>query len=124
VLPHLGPPPSTLPPLTTQPPPLEPAPPVIASLPPPLPGSTPVLVPTRPIETPVFEVRQTQPSSPSRDQVGAFPATTAPASSRPPLTTPSVLALLASADGLRQAVILREIFGPPRSLQEQFVNAV
>ena len=48
----------------------------------------------------------------------AVPASTDPTitkQTRPML--PSLNALLRSPDGLRQAVILREVFGPPRSLQ-------
>ena len=48
----------------------------------------------------------------------AVPASTDPTitkETRP--TLPSLGALLRSSDGLRQAVILREVFGPPRSLQ-------
>jgi hypothetical protein len=118
VLPHVGPWASPLPPLTTQPPLVEPTPPVSATLPPPLPTPVPARVTPKPIEAPVFEVRRAQSSSSSRDPVTTFPSANIPVSSRAPLTTSSVLTLLASADGLRQAVILREIFGPPRSLQE------
>jgi hypothetical protein len=118
VLPHVAPLPSPLPPLTTQPPAVEPTPQVAAMLPPPLPIPAPNRVTPMPIDTSVFEVRRTQPSSSSRDSVVASPSANVPASLRTPLTTPSALALLTSHDGLRQAVILREIFGPPRSLQE------
>jgi hypothetical protein len=115
VLPHVGP----LPPLTTQPAPLvQPARTVTATLPPPLPSLTPARVTPPPVETPVFEIRRSQASSSSREPVAALPSANVPGLSHTRLTTPSVLALLASADGLRQAVILREIFGPPRSLQE------
>ena len=70
-----------------------------------------------PMDTSVFEVRRAQPSSCRAIRRGIS------IGKRPrfiayPLTTPSALALLRSHDGLRQAVILREIFGPPRSLQE------
>jgi hypothetical protein len=50
-------------------------------------------------------------------------STTVPASTDPAITKetrpmlPSLGALLRSPDGLRQAVVLREVFGPPRSLQ-------
>ena len=110
--------PSPLPPLITQPPAVEPTPPVAAMLPPPLPIPAPTRVPPMPMDTSVFEVRRAQPSSSSRDSVVAFPSANVPASLRTPLTTPSALPLFRSHDGLRQAVILREIFGPPRSLQE------
>jgi hypothetical protein len=118
VLPHVGPTASPLPPLITQPPLVEPTSPASTTLPPPLPGSVPARVTPKSIETPTFEIRQAQSSSSSRDPVTTFPPANIPAASRTPLTTLSLLALLASADGLRQAVILREIFGPPRSLQE------
>jgi hypothetical protein len=36
---------------------------------------------------------------------------------RPTETETDIAALLRSASGLRSAIILREIFGPPRSLQ-------
>jgi hypothetical protein len=39
------------------------------------------------------------------------------ASARPTATNLEITALLSSAAGLRNAIILREIFGPPRSLQ-------
>jgi hypothetical protein len=76
-----------------------------------------------------------QPSAPTRPVTGAaiFASETSayqvhtsaavPASTDPRITKetrpmlPSLDALLRSPDGLRQAVILREIFGPPRSLQ-------
>ena len=118
VVPQVGRWASPLPPLTTQPPLVEPTPPVTATLPPPLPTPVPARVTPKPVEAPVFEVRRAQPSASSRDSAAVFPSANVPASSRTPLTTSSVLTLLASADGLRQAVILREIFGPPRSLQE------
>jgi hypothetical protein len=38
------------------------------------------------------------------------------AAGTPPVKT-DLAAFLASPDGLRQAIILREVFGPPRSLQ-------
>lgn len=118
VLPHVGPWASPLPPLTTQPPIVEPTPPAAAKLPPPLPIPAPARVTQKPIEASVFEVRRAQPPAPSRDPVAVVPSASVPASSRAFLTTPSALTLLASSAGLRQAVILREIFGPPRSLQE------
>ena len=110
--------PSPLPPLTTRPPAVEPTPPVAAMRPPPLPIPAPTRFTPMPIASSAFEVRRGQPSTSSRDSMAAFPSTNVPASVRTPLTPPSALALLTSHDGLRQAVILREIFGPPRSLQE------
>jgi hypothetical protein len=59
-------------------------------------------------ETSAYDVRSS----------AAVPVSTDPAitkETRPML--PSLGALLRSPDGLRQAVILREVFGPPRSLQ-------
>ena len=125
VLPHVGPYASPLPPLTTQPPPLvETMRQVSAILPPPLPQPEPDRVAAEQFEAPVFEVQRAQsPSSSSRQPGAAFPSTNIPASSPPLVTTPSILTLLKSSDGVRQAVILREIFGPPRSLQTDFVNA-
>lgn len=98
---------SPLPPLTTAPPPLpvEPAPVVVAPTPPPLPMAERIFKPAVVQET-EFEVRdvamQSEPSAYSH------PVEAAPSSMR---------AKLASPHGLRDAIILREIFGPPRSLQ-------
>jgi len=101
VLPHVPPPlRSPLPPLTTRPPDL---PREIR-----LPGQ---ITPTREArifrpkaaDAPVFEA-----------EVRAAFQPTAPQSST---KTYDVATLLRSASGLRDAIILREIFGPPRSLQ-------
>src|SRR5947207_10036217 len=107
VLPHVPPPlKSPLPPLTTRPPESEPdwrLPREIK-----LPGQ---ITPTREArifrpkaaDAPVFEA-----------EVRAALQPTAPQSST---KTYDVATLLRSASGLRDAIILREIFGPPRSLQ-------
>jgi len=83
-----------LPPLTTVPPPIP-----VQSLP------EEGRVPARPIisEGTIFEVRETA-ESPS------IPRTARSADT-------SILALLKSPSGLRNAIVLREVFGPPRSLQ-------
>jgi hypothetical protein len=96
-----------LPPLTTAPPPL-PAPPAPASAaPPPLPMAERIFTPAIVQET-GFEVRDVVMQSSSEP----------PAYSRPTAAEPSSLrSRLASPQGLRDAIVLREIFGPPRSLQ-------
>ena len=93
-----------LPPLTTAPPPLPDGPETSAPTPPPL----PVEYVTERAAEPVFELREvaTQTSSEPapetrRDQIPRFAA-------RIKLGTPQ---------DLRTAIVLREIFGPPRSLQ-------
>ena len=99
----------TLPPLTTVPPPLPASPPPVfqAPHPPPLPMTERIFKPSVVQET-EFEVRNVamQPSvepSPYRLPVEAGAS--------------SLRSQLASPQGLRSAIILREIFGPPRSLQ-------
>jgi hypothetical protein len=56
----------------------------------------------------------TQPTKILSQQTAALPIT-GPA--RPTATNLEITTLLSSAAGLRSAIILREIFGPPRSLQ-------
>ena len=94
---------SPLPPLTTVPPPLPPE------------AEMPSIPPSPP---PVIEPEIIRPAAPvviARESVlspVSFPET----ASRTPLYS-DVTALLSSDRGLRDAIILREIFGPPRSLQ-------
>jgi hypothetical protein len=98
---------SPLPPLRTAPPPLPPAPPSISR-------SQPRQLPPRifqpaPVQEAGFEVRDLDATSfpdPSRDDQRA--------SVQP---QESFLSKLTSREGLRSAIVLREIFGPPRSLQ-------
>src|SRR5437660_3973738 len=96
VLPHVSPPlRSPLPPLTTRPPDL-------------------------PGETPAFEVQQGPPPLESvpmiKSAAEAYAIATQPIS-KSVETKIDLATLLRSASGLRDAIILREIFGPPRSLQ-------
>ena len=94
---------SPLPPLTTVPPPL-PAEKEARTLPPPIPLEPEV---TR-VGVPLVLEREKMPAL----TPVAFPET--------PQESPmhiEVVKLLSSARGLRDAVILREVFGPPRSLQ-------
>ena len=102
---------STLPPLKTKPPPL----PQVVSAPPPLPFETAAVMPMTARET-AFEVhdvtRQTS-SEPAPTKTRSVPA--ARLSSRVKLGTPQ---------DLRTAIVLREIFGPPRSLQPFDLNSV
>src|SRR5436190_16177216 len=113
VLRHVGTMKSPLPPLTTRPPDL---PREIT-----LPGQ---IAPTREARTfqprvaeaPAFEVQQgPSPLEPiSETEVrAAFQPIASQSSSR----TPDIATMLRSTSGLRDAIILREIFGPPRSLQ-------
>jgi hypothetical protein len=68
----------------------------------------------------IFEVRENAQQSaepaPIKSPAEAFAAATAPAP-RPAQVETSIAALLRSPSGLRNAIILREVFGPPRSLQ-------
>ena len=98
---------SPLPPLTTVPPPLPPEPAPVAAAPPPLPVAQRVFKPAI-VQESDFEVREvvmqssSEPTGPSR---------------RLDAAAPSLRSRLASPQGLRDAIILREIFGPPRSMQ-------
>lgn len=116
MVPHVGPFTSPLPPLTTTPPlPVTPPPPVPTfetqttevQPPPPPPIEPPVFKPATPSET-RFEVRE----------LGAHPMSD-PASLDHRVTAEQrgLLLKLASTQDLRRAIILREIFGPPRGLQ-------
>src|SRR5947207_1666139 len=117
VLRHVGPMESPLPPLKTRPPDL---PREIK-----LPGQIP---PTREARTfqprvaeaPAFEVQQgaplLEPLPVMKSAAEAYAIATQP-SSKPVRTEIDIATLLRSTSGLRNAIILREIFGPPRSLQ-------
>jgi hypothetical protein len=119
VLPHVPPFGSPLPPLTTRPPEL----PKKIQLPgqfttPPYEQKT--FKPTV-TEAPVFEVQQgTSVAEPPPPMIttpaAAYAAVTEPKAT-PSRDKVDVIALLKSPSGLRNAIILREIFGPPRSLQ-------
>jgi len=97
---------STLPPLTTTPPPLPTATPVAMPEPPPVPIQR-VFTPTPAPET-TFEVRDL-----SAQTSGDSP----PASRTAALEQRGLLLALRSNQDLRNAIVLREIFGPPRRLQ-------
>jgi hypothetical protein len=117
VLPHVGPMKSPLPPLTTRPPDL---PREIR-----LPGQ---IAPTREARTfqprvaeaPAFEVQQGQPllepSPVIKTAAEAYAIATQPTFKSAEAKI-DVASMLRSTSGLRDAIILREIFGPPRSLQ-------
>jgi hypothetical protein len=118
VLPHVPPPfASPLPPLTTRPPDL---PREIK-----LPGqitSTREKKTFRPrvAEASEFEVHEgpmpTEPPPIIKTPAGAYAIATEPIS-KPDQTETNIAALLRSTSGLRNAIILREVFGSPRSLQ-------
>jgi hypothetical protein len=117
VLPHTPPFGSPLPPLTTRPPDL---PREIR-----LPGQ---ITPTREkrsftpkvADAPKFEVHEGQiapePAAIIKTAAEAYAIATQPISKPEQLET-NIATLLRSTSGLRDAIILREIFGPPRSLQ-------
>jgi hypothetical protein len=117
VLPHLGPMKSPLPPLKTRPPDL---PREIK-----LPGQiTPTrearTFPPRVAEAPAFEIQQgaplLEPVPVIKTAAEAYAIATQPIS-KSARTEIDIAMLLRSTSGLRNAIILREIFGPPRSLQ-------
>ena len=117
VLPHVPPLPSPLPPLKTRPPDL---PREIK-----LPGQ---ITPTRETKTfqprvaeaPAFEIQQGPPSLEPlpviRTAAEAYAIATQPISKSAGAKI-DIATMLRSTSGLRDAIILREIFGPPRSLQ-------
>ena len=96
-----------LPPLTTAPPLLPAAPSPMAQAPPPPPVTQRIFTPAI-VKEASFEVRD----------LGA-PALSDPSAglSRAATEQQGLMARLGSREGLRSAIILREIFGPPRSLQ-------
>jgi len=117
VLPRVGPMRSPLPPLKTRPPDL---PREIK-----LPGQiTPTREATpfqpRVAEAPAFEIQQgappLEPTPVIKTAAEAYAIATQPISKSAP-TEIDIAMLLRSTSGLRNAIILREIFGPPRSLQ-------
>jgi hypothetical protein len=93
----------TLPPLTTTPPPLPASPTSDVEAPPPLPVQR-VFTPA-PVQETTFEVRDLAAQTPSREARGTI------------TEQQSLLFMLRSNQDLRNAIVLREIFGPPRSLQ-------
>jgi hypothetical protein len=77
--------------------------------------------PAPPLATPAFEVHdelpadlQTRPSV--KAPVEAYAAPTRPTAKSTEFKT-QIATLIASKSGLREAIVLREIFGPPRGLQ-------
>lgn len=107
VLPHIPPFGPPHPPLVTRPP-EEPArkmprpPPIV------VPAGESQMRPPAAHEAPVFEVQKT---------AAPVEQTRLSASATAEQTGTSIVTLLSSPSGLRDAIILREIFGPPRSLQ-------
>jgi hypothetical protein len=101
---------SSLPPLTTVPPPLPPVPAATIQSPtPPTPPSRPIqrVFTPAPVQDAGFEVRDL-----------AAQMSSEVVSERRTIAEPQgLLPMLRSAQGLRSAIVLREIFGPPRSLQ-------
>jgi hypothetical protein len=95
----------TLPPLTTSPPPLPTSPTPAMPAPPPLPIQR-VFTPA-PVQEASFEVRDL--STPTTDSTPARRITS--------VEPQGLLLTFRSNQDLRNAIILREIFGPPRSLQ-------
>lgn len=120
VLPHVVPPfGSPLPPLTTRPPEL----PKRITLPRQVTSPPPEKKPFKPApaQAPVFEVQESAAVVPPPPPVIATPAVAYRAATEPTQVPDrndaNIMALLKSPAGLRNAIILREVFGPPRSLQ-------
>jgi len=118
VLPHVSPPlRSPLPPLTTRPPDLPREIRLPGQIPPTREGRT---FQPRVAEAPAFEVQQGQPllepSPVIKTAAEAYAIATQPIFKSAEAKI-DVATMLRSTSGLRDAIILREIFGPPRSLQ-------
>ena len=99
--------------IVVTPPPVASSPPAVPSSPPPVPAS----VATAPQSTaPVYEV---QVVAGRAEEIPAPPPTDSAALVRQKIVAAPVtwVSRLASAQGARDAIILREIFGPPRSMQ-------
>jgi hypothetical protein len=116
-LPHVPPFASPLPPLTTQPPelPRKIAFPRQVTKPP---YEKKIFIP-KVTKAPAFEVQGEAPPTESRQPrtpAGAYAIATQPRIEPAPAEI-NITLLLRSPSGLRNAIILREIFGPPRSLQ-------
>jgi hypothetical protein len=79
-----------------------------------------ILPETSLVTSPVFEVQeqpvQIEPPSDIKSPAKTYPSDSRQKTELAPTAT-SMAALLRSSPGLRNAIILREIFGPPRSLQ-------
>ena len=113
---------SPLPPLTTRPPESEPKWPLPREIR--LPGQIPVTKEAktfRPqiVEAPTFEVQAGPPLEPlpiPKTAAEAYSAATKPLGQTADAKF-NLATLLSSTSGLRNAIILREVFGPPRSLQ-------
>jgi hypothetical protein len=99
-----------LPPLTTQPPDL---PPEISRPIPVAPKSARKLFKPRAAEPSTFEVQQ----APPRVREAEVKSASQPAAAQTAAKRVDISTLLRSTSGLRNAMILREIFGPPRSMQ-------
>ena len=102
VLPHVPPFASPFPPLTTKPPEL--------------PRKVKTFKPK--IKDAIFEPREAmltpEPAAPIKSPAEAYAIATPPTPAR---SETNIAALLRSSSGLRNAIILREVFGPPRSLE-------
>ena len=117
VLPHVGPFGSPLPPLTARPPDL----PREIRLPGQIPPTREAKVFTPKVaEAPSFEVQAgaVSPDTPLviRTAAEAYAIAAQPIA-KSERTEMQIVTLLRSTSGLREAIVLREIFGPPRSLQ-------
>ena len=76
-----------------------------------------VVPPVPAAAAPAFEVHEIQQQPIVKTPVEVYAAATRPIINRPDLKT-NIASLLASKSGLREAIILREVFGPPLGLRE------
>jgi len=115
VVAHFPPITPTLPPLTTAPPPLPeypaPAPQPMTTV------ASEQIAPLRTREPAVFEVAPVQPTTTSKVRRDAAMRSGLTSSRNVARDLTPLAARLATAEGLRDAIVVREVFGPPRSLQ-------
>jgi len=76
-----------------------------------------VVPPVPAAAAPAFEVHEIKQQPIVKTPVEVYGAATRPIINRPDLKT-NIASLLASKSGLREAIILREVFGPPLGLRE------
>ncbi len=76
-----------------------------------------VVPPVPAAAAPAFAVHEIQQQPIVKTPVEVYAAATRPIINRPDLKT-NIASLLASKSGLREAIILREVFGPPLGLRE------
>jgi hypothetical protein len=116
VLPHVPPFAAPLPPLTTRPPDLPRKMGLPSQLPPADKAKTSISKIAEPSTSEAYEVPPSESPPTIKTPAEAYAIATQPVLT-PGQSKTDIAVLLTSTSGLRNAIILREVFGPPRSLQ-------